>query len=79
MQVPNPPIKMERQVSVPASEYIFLNGIEQYLNAIQVSEENINRIVDELINDPEVIKSLRSYESRNTKYIGIKRKIDETE
>lgn len=68
---------MQRQVSVSAPEYIFLNGIEQYLNEIQVSQENIKKIVDELINDPEVIISQRSYESRKTKYIGIKRKIDE--
>jgi len=70
---------MQRQVSVSAPEYIYLNGIEQYLNAIQVNEDNIKKIVDELINDPEVIKSQRFYESRKNKYIGIKRKIDEIE
>jgi hypothetical protein len=55
---------MIRQVSIPAAEYISMNGIEQYIRAIQIKEEIPEHVdyVMKLLYDNEVIAAQRLYE-----------------
>ena len=72
------PLRMQRQVTIMAEDYIKINGIEQYIEAIEVSYENIDRIMYELLNDVKIFKAQRIYEKNhmNDDVIGKKRKID---
>jgi len=55
---------MIRQISIPAAEYVSMNGTEQYIRAIQIKEEipEHNYFVMELLADKEVIAAQRLYE-----------------
>lgn len=55
---------MIRQVSVPAAEYVYLNGIEQYMKEIQIKEtipEHIEHVM-KILYDNEVVEAQREYE-----------------